>query len=200
MLWTIFRNIILVIIRLFYNITFEGKENCPKKGGYVYASNHRSYMDPVLITLGVNRPFAYMAKEELFHKNVFFTLLIKIFGAFPVTRGSGDLSVIDTSIDKLNKGKNLVIFPEGTRSYDGKVGKGKTGVALIASKAQKDVIPVGIIFSGPKLKFRSKILVKYGKPISSEELKISDEASPKELKQLKLTIMSSITNLVEGGN
>ncbi len=79
----------------------------------------------------------YMAKEELFHQNVFFTLLIKAFGkAFPVTRGKGDTQVIDTSIEKLEKGRNLVIFPEGTRSKDGKVGKGKTGVALVAAVAQ----------------------------------------------------------------
>lgn len=198
MFWDIFRNIVLAIIRLYYSITFEGRENCPKAGGYVYASNHRGYMDPVLITMGVRRPFSYMAKDELFHKNIFFTLLIKIMGAFPVKRGSGDLSVIDTSIEKLEKGRNLVIFPEGTRSYDGKVGKGKTGVALIAAKAQRDVIPVGIIFEGAKLKFRSKILVRYGKPISASELSISDDPNPKELKELKLKIMSAITELVEG--
>jgi len=155
-------------------------------------------MDPVLITLAVKRPFAYMAKEELFKQNIFFTAIIKMMGAFPVERGKGDTTVIDTSIEKLEKGKNLVIFPEGTRSYDGKVGKGKTGVALIASKAHRDVIPVGIIFEGPKLKFRSKILVRYGKKISANELLLSDEASSKELKALKLRIMTAITELVEG--
>lgn len=198
MWWALLRGIILTFLRIFYSIRFEGKENCPKEGGYVYASNHRSYMDPVLITLAVKRPFAYMAKEELFKQNIFFTAIIKMMGAFPVERGKGDTSVIDTSIEKLEKGKNLVIFPEGTRSYDGKVGKGKTGVALIASKAHRDVIPVGIIFEGPKLKFRSKILVRYGEKISADELLLSDEASPKELKALKLKIMTAITELVEG--
>lgn len=199
MLWGILRGVVVTFLRIFYSIRFEGKENCPKEGGYVYASNHRSYMDPVLITLGVKRPFAYMAKEELFKQNIFFTGLIKMMGAFPVERGKGDTSVIDTSIEKLKKGKNLVIFPEGTRSYDGKVGRGKTGVALIAAKAERDVVPVGIIFEGPKLKFRSKILVRYGKPIKASELQIS-EASPKELKGLKNKIMSAITELVEGDN
>ena len=198
MWWALLRGIIVTFLRIFYSIRFEGKENCPKEGGYVYASNHRSYMDPVLITLGVKRPFAYMAKEELFKQNIFFTAIIKMMGAFPVERGKGDTTVIDTSIEKLEKGKNLVIFPEGTRSYDGKVGKGKTGVALIAAKAHRDVIPVGIIFEGPKLKFRSKILVRYGERISADELLLSDEASSKELKALKLKIMTAITELVEG--
>ena len=139
-----------------------------------------------------------MAKEELFKQNIFFTWLIKAFGAFPVTRGKGDTSAIDMSLERLNKGFNLVIFPEGTRSKDGRVGKGKTGVALIAAIAQVPVIPVGIVFDG-KLKFRKKVVVKFGKAILPEELNIID-TSPKELKRLKLTIMNKITDLVETDN
>lgn len=72
-------------------------------------------------------------------------------GRISVVRGTGDTAVIDTSIEKLESGRNLVIFPEGTRSKDGKVGKGKTGVALIAAVAQTKVVPVGINFEGEKL-------------------------------------------------
>jgi 1-acyl-sn-glycerol-3-phosphate acyltransferase len=118
-------------------------------------------------------------------------------GAFPVVRGKGDMGVIDESIKRLKKGRNLVIFPEGTRSKDGKVGKGKTGVALIAAKANVDVVPVGIIFEG-ELKFRKRVVVKFGKPINAETLKIAESPTPAELKNLKLTIMSEITKLVEG--
>ena len=88
-----------------------------------------------------------------------------------------------------------MIFPEGTRSKDGTVGKGKTGVALIAAKANVTVIPVGISFKG-KLKFRRKVVVKFGKPISPEELQVNS-SSPGELKVLKQKIMNSITELVE---
>ena len=192
----ILRPIINLIYHIHYNLKIEGKENIPKDGGYVFASNHRCYEDPVLISIPTRVPFAYMAKEELFKKNFAFTALIKAFGAFPVVRGSGDMSVIDESIKRLNKGYNLVIFPEGTRSKDGKVGKGKTGVALIAAKAQVPVIPVGISFKGSKLKFRSKLIVRFGKMISPEELQITSQ-SPSELKVLKLKIMESITELVE---
>ena len=136
-----------------------------------------------------------MAKEELF-KNPFLSLLIKAFGAFPVVRGKGDMAVIDQSVEKLKKGKNLVIFPEGTRSKDGKGGRGKTGVALIAARSNVDVVPVGVCFEGD-LGFRKKVVIRYGKPISASELQISENPTPKELKQLKLTIMGSITELVE---
>ena len=135
-----------------------------------------------------------MAKDELFHKNIFFTALIKAFGAFPVVRGSGDTSVIDTSVEKLEKGRNLVIFPEGTRSKDGKVGKGKTGVALIAAVAQTKVVPVGINFEG-KLKFRKKVVVRYGAPIDPKALGITT-TSPRDLKKIKNEIMENIIELV----
>ena len=195
-MYFLLRQIVLLIYKIAYNLSFEGLENIPKEGGYIYASNHRSYADPVLISLKVPVRFNYMAKKDLF-KNPFFSALIRAFGAFPVERGTGDTSVIETSIEKLEKGKNLVIFPEGTRSKDGKVGAGKSGVAMIAAKAGVDVIPVGIVFEG-KLSFRKKVVVKYGKPISAENLKLSDNPTTKELRGLKKTIMASITELVEG--
>lgn len=134
-------------------------------------------------------------KKSFFKQNIFFTLLIKAWGAFPVVRGTGDTAVIDTSIEKLESGRNLVIFPEGTRSKDGKVGKGKTGVALIAAVAQTKVVPVGINFEGEKLCRKKKVVVRYGKPIDPAELGTTD-ASPKNLKILKKEIMNSITELV----
>ena len=120
--------------------------------------------------------------------------MIKAFGAFPVTRGKGDTEVIDTSIEKLEKGRNLAIFPEGTRSKDGKVGKGKTGVALIAAIAQTKVVPVGINFEG-RLKFRKKVVVRFGEPIIPSEIGVTS-TNPKELKIIKNTIMDKIKELV----
>ncbi len=196
-MYFLIRKILLLIYKIVYNLSFEGLENIPKEGGYIFASNHRSYADPVLISIPVRPRFAYMAKEELFKQNIFFTALIKTMGAFPVVRGTGDMTVIETAVNKLKSGKNLVIFPEGTRSKDGKVGKGKTGVAMIAAMAGADVVPVGIVFEG-KLCFRKKVVVKFGKPISAENISVSAKPSSKELKSVKLTIMNSITGLVEG--
>ncbi len=194
-IYNFLRYITIFVYHCYYNIRWEGKENVPKDGGNIFASNHRSYQDPVFTALGARVPISYMAKEELFHKNIFFTALIKVFGAFPVVRGKGDMQVIDTSIEKLEKGRNLEIFPEGTRSKDGKVGKGKTGVALIAAVAQTKVIPVGINFEGEKLKFRSKVVVRYGKPIIPSEIGVTG-TSAKDLKIIKNEIMKGITKLV----
>lgn len=190
----ILRVVVNAVYHIFYNLSFEGTENIPKDGGNIFASNHRSYQDPVFIAIPTKVPLSYMAKEELFHQNWFFTRLITMFGAFPVTRGKGDTQVIDVSIEKLEKGRNLVIFPEGTRSMDGKVGKGKTGVALIAAIAQVPVVPVGITFEG-KLKFRRKVVVRFGKPIVPSEIGV-ESTNPQALKTIKMAIMDDITKLV----
>lgn len=184
------------IYYIYLDLHFEGLENVPKDGSNIFASNHRSYTDPILISLKPKVMFSFMAKEELFKKNIFFTAIIRIFGAFPVARGKGGAEAIDMSIERLNKGYNLVIFPEGTRSKDGKVLKGKTGVALVAAMAQVPVIPVGIVFEG-KLKFRRKVTVKFGKPIIPKEIGV-DDCSPKKLRIMRNEIMASITELVEG--
>ena len=120
-----------------------------------------------------------------------------MLGAFPVKRGAGDMKVIEDSVAILKSNRHLVIFPEGTRSKDGKVGKGKTGVALIAAKSGADVLPCGIIFEGEKLHFRSKLTVRFGKVIPASEIAVED-ASPKALKTVKARIMDAIRELVEG--
>lgn len=189
------RGCTVIAYKLFYNFHIEGKENIPAHEGIVIASNHRSYADPVLLTMPMKKPVKYMAKEELF-ENKLLGGFITMLGAFPVKRGSGDMKVIDDSIEILKNGNNLVIFPEGTRSKENKVGKGKTGVAYIAAKSGADVLPVGIIFEGEKLHFRSKLTMRIGKLIKADEIQVED-GSPKQLKTVKLRIMSAITELVE---
>ncbi|MBD5139720.1 MAG: 1-acyl-sn-glycerol-3-phosphate acyltransferase [Ruminococcus sp.] len=191
------RYVTMGVYKLFYNFHIEGVENIPQDRALVMASNHRSYADPVILTMPMKKPVTYMAKEELF-KNRLFGWFITKLGAFPVKRGSGDMQIIEDSVAILNSGRHLVIFPEGTRSKDGKVGKGKTGVALIAAKSGADVLPCGIVFEGEKLHFRSKLTLRFGKVIPAEKIAVED-ASPKALKEVKKRIMGAITELVEGG-
>lgn len=191
------RYVTMGVYKLFYNFHIEGTENIPQDRALVMASNHRSYADPVILTMPMKKPVTYMAKEELF-KNRLFGWFITKLGAFPVKRGTGDMQVIDDAVGILKSGRHLVIFPEGTRSKDGKVGKGKTGVALIAAKSGADVLPCGIVFEGEKLHFRSKLTLRFGKVIPAEEIAVED-ASPKALKEVKKRIMGAITELVEGG-
>lgn len=186
----------ILVYKIAYNFKIEGRENLPKTEGVIIASNHRSYADPVLLTMPMKKPVTYMAKEELFH-NKFFAAFIRFLGAFPVKRGAGDMQVIDDCVDILESGRNVVIFPEGTRSKQNKVARGKTGVALIAAKSGADVLPMGIVFEGPKLKFRTKVRLKIGKVIPAEELAAYGD-SPKGRRLVKERIMGAIIELVEG--
>ncbi len=183
------------VYKLFYNFHIEGVSNIPQDKPVIMASNHRSYADPVVLTMPMKLPVKYMAKEELF-KNRLMSWLITSLGAFPVKRGTGDMKVIEDSIEVLKSGSNLVIFPEGTRSKDGRVGSGKTGIALIASKSGADVLPCGICFKGEKLRFRSKLTLKFGEVIKAEELTV-EEGSKTQLKYVKKRIMDAIRELAE---
>lgn len=195
--------LVRIAMHIWFNLKIEGRENIPEGKACVYASNHRSYADPVLVTLAGRGRFSFMAKSELF-KNKLFGGLIRYLGAFPVERGKGDTAAIEQAITNVQHGTNLLIFPEGTRSKDGKVGRGKTGVALVAAKADADVVPVGINFEG-KLHFRSKITVRVGKPIPASTFAMDASLTDRELlRTLKHDvmplIMDGIRSLVDTGN
>ena len=197
MYYTIAKGLVRLSMSIAFNLHFEGRENIPKDTTVIFASNHRTNADPPLVGCALRGKHAFMAKEELF-KNKFFGALIRSVGAFPVSRGKGDTAVIDKSVEALNTGKSLMIFPEGTRSKDGKVHKGHSGAALISARSGKPIVPVGIVF-GEKLKFRTKVTVKYGKPINpADYCEICDEPNPRQLVRLKNRYMADIKALAEG--
>ena len=189
--------LVWIAMKIAFSVKLEGKENIPKDTNCIFASNHRTNADPPLISCGLKGKHSFMAKEELF-KNKLFGWLIRNLGAFPVSRGKGDTAVLDTAVERLENGSNLMIFPEGTRSKDGKVHRGHSGAAVIAARSGKPVIPVGIVF-GEKLKFRTKITIKYGMPIiPADYVEVSDTPNPRQLVKLKNRYMADIKLLVEG--
>lgn len=189
--------IVWAAFKIVFSVRFEGRRNIPNGEAVIYASNHRTNADPPLIACRAKGKFAFMAKEELF-RNKFFAWLISSLGAFPVSRGKGDMAVLDTAIERLRNGRSLIIFPEGTRSKDGKVHRGHSGAAVIAAKSQKKIIPVGVVF-GERLKFRTKITVRYGEPIDPNEyIDQPSDPNPRQLVKLKNRYMADIKNLVEG--
>lgn len=191
------RFLVWLYMHIAYSLRYVGRKNIPKKTSVIYASNHRSYADPPLVGAGCRGKIAFMAKEELF-ENKAFALLIKTLGAFPVSRGKGDTAVIDTAVEKLNSKRSLMIFPEGTRSKDGKVGRGHSGAALIAAKSGCPIIPVGVVY-GEKLRFRTKLRVVYGEPIDpADYVEISENPNPRQLSKLKKRYMEEIKRIVEG--
>ena len=190
-----FRFLVWFAYKIWYKVEFVGKENIPRGGGNMYVCTHRSYADPVLVAIPVVGPFRFMAKEELFKGNIFFKWLILALGAFPIKRGSGDTEAIAKSIKTMKKGRNFLIFPEGTRSRDGKVGKIRSGAALIGAVSQTNMVPVAICFEGRKLKFRSKIIVAFGKPFTPAELGVNT-TSARSIKLIKNKISCELNELV----
>ena len=171
----------------------EGKENLPKDGSYIIACNHRTIWDPIMIACTVKRRCSFMAKAEFF-KNKAFAKLITWAGAFPVERGSGDTSALDKAVSDIKEGKPFVIFPEGTRTKDGKLGRGKSGVAVIAGKSNADLVPVAIYYDG-KLRFRKRVTLKIGEVIPFSELEIKDN-DRHQIKACVKRIMGEIANML----
>ena len=120
-----------------------GQENVPQEGALVVVSNHASYFDPPLLSCCMNRPVAFMAKEELFEVPVL-KQGIKLYGAYPVKRQSADRSAIRAAMAMLKEGWAAGLFLQGTRTDDAKITSPKLGAAMIAAKAKAPILPVSL--------------------------------------------------------
>jgi 1-acyl-sn-glycerol-3-phosphate acyltransferase len=119
----------------------HGTENIPRDGAFVVISNHGSNFDPPLLSCVLERPIAYMAKEELF-ENPIFKRAIELYGAYPVKRGTADRRSIRAAMSYLEQNWGVGLFLSGTRSADGKIYDPKSGAVTIAAKAQVPILPV----------------------------------------------------------
>lgn len=196
MFYALAREIVSLIFHIYFKIIVLGRENIPKqKGSYIIASNHVSNNDPPMVGIVFKGKYTFMAKEELFRINPLFTWLIKKLGAFPVKRGSKDSAAIDNALESLNNGRIFVIFPEGTRSKDGELGKPKSGVTLVAARAKVPVVPVFVKY-GKKRFLRRQVLVSIGEPIPKESFDV-DLTDKRQIRSISELIMGRIAQLKE---
>ena len=161
-----FYNLCCNLARPFYSLVFpvkvEGLENVPAEGACILCANHLSARDPFYIAVRVrNRYLHFMAKVELFKWKPM-ARFVTALGGFPVDRGHNDLNAVRTALKLLADGHILGLFPQGTRSRDNARTPMLNGVAMIALRAQKPVIPVYI--GGPYRPFR-RIPMRFGKPV-----------------------------------
>jgi 1-acyl-sn-glycerol-3-phosphate acyltransferase len=157
----------------------EGLENIPKTGGVIFAGNHLSVADELFLGASVPRHIAFWAKSDYFTgagvNGWFSRTILNGLGAIPVNRGGGRaaLTAFDGAIPVLQGGDCVAVYPEGTRSPDGRLYRGRTGVARLAVGAGVPIVPVGTIgtqrvqpIGQPyPMPFRGKVTIKYGKPI-----------------------------------
>ncbi|WP_080874353.1 lysophospholipid acyltransferase family protein [Oceanobacillus timonensis] len=189
MLYHLAKYLVAILFYPLYRIKVSGKHNIPKKGPVIICTNHTSNLDPPVVGITAPRTVYFMAKEELFEGKIFGGLLRRIH-AFPVKRGLADRNALRSGLKFLKEGETLGLFPEGTRSKDGKPGKALPGVGFFALRSQADVVPC-VIISEYKLFRRTKVV--YGKPMDIESFR-KNKASAKEMSE---GIMEEIRNLYE---
>ncbi|NLU52890.1 MAG: 1-acyl-sn-glycerol-3-phosphate acyltransferase [Clostridiaceae bacterium] len=158
------RLIMRLYFALFYRVKVEGKENIPDKGPLLLYANHPSAWDMILIGCYMKRQVHFMAKAELF-RNPLLAFLFRSLGAFPVSRGKGDVGSVKTVFRLLNEGRVVGIFPEGTRTKKKDVTKGKSGAAMFAFHSKAPILPVGIVWNK---KWFSKLKLVFGEPFTLE--------------------------------
>lgn len=172
-----------------------GLHNIPSQGGAIIACNHISLFDPPVVGTAFSRPVHFMAKEELFAIPLLGWLFTKL-NAFPVKRATADRAAIRHAINLLENGELLGLFPEGTRSLTGKLGKPETGLAMIALKAGVPIIPTAVIGTnkvGHTGLFFPRFIVKFGSPIIVNRGKADKET----MENLSNQIMQEISLLLE---
>ncbi|EWG10825.1 lysophospholipid acyltransferase family protein [Cytobacillus firmus] len=177
------------VLKPIYRFEVIGKENFPAEGGVLLCSNHIDNLDPPVVGINAPRPVYFMAKEELFNVPVL-GKIVPHLNAFPVKRGMSDREALRKGLGILKEGNVLGLFPEGTRSKTGQLGKGLAGAGFFALRSEAHVVPCAII--GPYKAF-SKLKVVYGKPIDMKELR-ERKASAEETTD---KIMSEIRKLIE---
>lgn len=152
------------VLNSLFSLDVDGLHNIPKTGPFILASNHASHFDPPAIGSVLPREMFFFARKTLF-KPGFPKWILDQLNTIPVDRdGDSDVAALRRTLKVLELQEGLVLFPEGTRTEDGRLGKAKAGVGLIACRSQAVVVPTFIRGSFEALK-RGKSLPEFGHPM-----------------------------------
>jgi 1-acyl-sn-glycerol-3-phosphate acyltransferase len=152
-----------------------GRENVPAEGPVILASNHQSYLDPVYCGVGLRRHLVYVARDSLFRYRLF-AFLINSLNAIPVSRDKADIAAMRAIIARLQEGAAVCLYPEGTRTRDGRIIPVKAGFGLLCRRAKAVVVPVlidGAFETWPRHKrfFQpGSVVVHFGTPLTPVQI------------------------------
>jgi 1-acyl-sn-glycerol-3-phosphate acyltransferase len=191
------RVLLIAVMRNFFRLKCYGQENLPAVGGGIIASNHISYWDPPVVgsALPSHRKIHFMAKAELFEIPIFGWIVARM-ETFPIRRGFADRNAIKQALALLAKGELLGIFPEGTRSKTGKLGKILPGLPLLAIKAGVPIIPAALTGTNQVLSQGWKLprfVIIYGTPIYPQDARSEKE----NIEYIQQQVTQEMTLLLE---
>ncbi len=158
------------LTRTFFRLRVIGAEQVPASGRVILASNHCCYADPVFIGVSTRRVLHFLAKREAFDWFLFGPLIRRL-NALPISRGAADLKALSSVEKALRREGTILMFPEGTRRKDGRLGPAKSGVGFVAARTHAPIVPVYI--SGTARVLLSmlgwgRVVVHFGTPIQVE--------------------------------
>ncbi|WP_391121691.1 lysophospholipid acyltransferase family protein [Psychrobacillus sp. L3] len=188
-LYSFAKTVVYAALKPIYRFEVIGAEKFPKEGGILLCSNHIDALDPPVVGINAPRPVNFMAKEELFHIPILKSILPGV-NAFPVKRGMSDRDALRRAIKLLKDGEVVGLFPEGTRSKDGTLGKGFSGAGFFALRGEANIVPCAII--GPYKPFR-KLKIVFGEKIDIQPYR-DRKASAEEVTEV---IMTNIGQLLD---
>ncbi len=199
MLYAALKGPAVALMRLLFRLEVSGRQHVPRTGPVLLVSNHVSVLDPPIIGGASPRELHFLAKEELFHVPVL-GRLIRALNSRPVKRDGSDTRALKTGLRLLEEGQALLVFPEGTRGVEGRLGEGKPGVGMLAVMSGATVVPVYVSGSGralppgralPRL---AKVRVSFGPPLAFQ----SGEGDGRKERYREATrdIMSAIARLM----
>ncbi len=181
-------------------VRIEGLENIKPEQTYIFAANHVSQVDIFAFQAYFPHDYRWIAKKELFKIPVFGQAM-RMAGFIPIDRSRGRQAMksLIKAAERIASGTSVLIFPEGTRSINGKLQPFKTGAVLLAIKSGVDIVPIGfngtydILPKGKLLARSGEVIIRVGRPIPTNEY------SPKQKKELALKLQESVANLLDRG-
>jgi 1-acyl-sn-glycerol-3-phosphate acyltransferase len=199
-LYRILKPLAVALMRLYFRLEVDGREHVPRAGPVLLVSNHLSVLDPPLIGGASPRELFFLAKEELFRVPVFGGF-IRALNARPVKRDGPDSRALKTALRLLEEGRALLVFPEGTRSVEGRLGEGKPGAGMLAVMSEAPVLPVHISGTGRALPPGSaaprpaKVRVRFGPPLHFKAE--ADDQRKERYREATREMMRAIAQLQE---
>ena len=185
-------------IKALFRIKAFGENNIPSDRGVLVCANHTSFSDVIVMSASTDVQVRYMAKKELFSVPVL-GALVKALGAYPVDRKGGDVAALRKTVEMLNEGNAIGIFPQGTRCryVNPRETQVQHGVGLIAYRAKCDVVPVFIKTKNNHTHFFGKTEVHFGEPIPYESLGF-ENGGKEEYKNAAEIIFDRVCSIGEG--